>query len=133
MRNHLFIIYGIINSVIKSKNDSIHVQIYDLVKAFDKLWLEDTFNELYDSVDDDKKDDRLALLFKSNENNKILVKTPVGKTERVEIEKLVQQGGTWGPILCSNSIDKVGKESKRQKTFCYFYKRICPCLALVNG
>ena len=77
--------------------ESIHLQIYDLVKAFDKIWLEDSFNELFDTLDDDKKDDRLALLYKLNENHKILAKTPVGNTKRVEIDKIVQQGGTWAP------------------------------------
>ena len=35
IRNHLFIIYGIINSVVKGEIESVDIQIYDLVKAFD--------------------------------------------------------------------------------------------------
>ena len=113
VRNHLFVIYGIINSVVKNKTEGIHLQIYDLVKAFDKIWLEDSCNELFETIDDEK-DDKLALLYKSNEKNLVMVKTPVGNTKRVNIERIVQQGGTWGPLKCSNTIDKIGKESKKR-------------------
>ena len=45
IKNHLFIIYGIINSVVKGESESVDIQIYDLVKAFDVLWLEDCMDE----------------------------------------------------------------------------------------
>ena len=45
IRNHLFIIYGVINSVLKGESECIDIQIYDLVKAFDVLWLADTMND----------------------------------------------------------------------------------------
>ena len=41
IQNHLFIIYGVINYVIRNKNECIDLQIYDLLKAFDSLWLDD--------------------------------------------------------------------------------------------
>ena len=41
----------------------------------------------------------------------VFVKTAVGMTDRVNIEKIVTQGGTFGPIECANSIDKVGQKS----------------------
>ena len=50
IKNHLFIIYGIINSVIQEGNICIDIQIYDIVKAFDRLWLEECMNDLYDSL-----------------------------------------------------------------------------------
>ena len=46
IKNHLFIIYGIINSVLKSESDCVDIQIYDLIKAFDVLWLADCMNSL---------------------------------------------------------------------------------------
>ena len=45
-----------------------------------------------------------------NVNNLVAVKTPVGQTERVNIIKMVTQGGPFGPHECSKSIDKVGKK-----------------------
>ena len=47
VKNHLFIIYGIINSVIKGNEECIDIQIYDLVKAFDALWLEDCMIDFF--------------------------------------------------------------------------------------
>ena len=44
IRNHLFIIYGIINSVVQGQDGCIDIQIYDLVQAFDALWLDDLFD-----------------------------------------------------------------------------------------
>ena len=44
IKNHLF--YGIINSVIRGKEDCINIQIYDIEKAFDGLWLQDCMNDV---------------------------------------------------------------------------------------
>ena len=55
IKNHLFIIYGIINSVIKGKAECIDIQIYDIQKAFDTLWLTDCMNDLYDTLEKNKR------------------------------------------------------------------------------
>ena len=39
IRDNLFIIHGIINSVVKGNEECIDIQIYDLENAFDALWL----------------------------------------------------------------------------------------------
>ena len=110
VKNHLFIIYGIINSVIKGNEECIDIQIYDLVKAFDALWLEDCMIDLFDSLSNENRDDKVALLYESNKKNLVAVNTAVGITERIDMPRIVQQGGTWGPCLCSNSIDTIGKK-----------------------
>ena len=47
IRDHLFVINGIINDVIKNKNqDDIDIQIMDVSKCFDKLWFSETANDL---------------------------------------------------------------------------------------
>ena len=66
VKNHLFIIYGIINSVIKGKEACIDIQIYDLVKAFDALWLEDCMLDLFDTLSKENRDEKVALLYESN-------------------------------------------------------------------
>ena len=109
VKNHLFIVYGIINSVIREEKFSLDIQIYDLVQAFDSLWLEDCMNDIYDSVPKEQQDDKLALIFETNKTNLVAVNTPDGQTDRVNIERIVTQGGTFGPLECSNSIDKIGK------------------------
>ena len=47
---------------------------------------------------------------------------------------IVQQGGTWGPLLCSNSIDTLGRKCQDRGENYYLYKgvvRILP-LAMVD-
>ena len=61
IRNHLFIIHGIINAVVKGDTEPIDIQIYDIEKAFDALWLDECMNDLYDTVPATQQDDKLAL------------------------------------------------------------------------
>ena len=41
IHNNLFIIHGVINSVIQGEDKCIDLQVHDLVQCFDDLWLED--------------------------------------------------------------------------------------------
>ena len=68
------------------------------------------FHDLYDAIPQDKRDDKLSLLYEANKKNMVAVKTAVGMTDRIDIPNIVQQGGTWGPGLCSNSVDNLGKK-----------------------
>ena len=134
IKNHLFIIYGIINSVIKGKEPCIDVQIYDLVKCFDALWLEDCMIDMFDSLSLKNRDEKVALLYESNKENQVAVSTAVGLTKRINMPKIVQQGGTWGPSLCSNSVDTIGKKIRDRGETTYLYKntvRVLP-LAMVD-
>ena len=123
VRNHLFIVYGIINSVIKGEAGCIDIQIYDLIQAFDALWLEDYLNNIYDALPSAKRDDKLALLYNVNMENKVAVNTPVGQTERFDINKVVTQGSTWGSLLCSNHIDGIGRICRDTGNYVYTYKK----------
>ena len=40
IRNHLFVVYGIINSVHRGESSSVDIQIFDIIHCFDALWLE---------------------------------------------------------------------------------------------
>ena len=120
IKNHLFIIHGIINAIINGKESCVDFHIYDLIKA-------DCMNDLWDTLPADARDDRLGLLYESTRKNLVAVNTGVGQTDRVDIPEIAQQGGTWGPMMCSNSIDVVGKFVLGKKKF-YRYKNmvICP-------
>ena len=63
IRDHLFIIHGVINAVVQGEDSCIDIQVYDLQQAFDALWLEDTLNDLYDYLPDQARDDKLALIW----------------------------------------------------------------------
>ena len=52
------------------------------------------------------------------------VKTPVGLTQRESIPTIVMQGGTFGPMQCSNSIDSIGKKCISRQEHLYSYKNL---------
>ena len=86
-------------------------------------------NDLWDKLPAQARDDRLGLLYQSTRTNMVAVNTAVGQTERVNIPEIAQQGGTWGPMMCSNSIDAVGKYAIEQKQL-YTYKKLVNILPL---
>jgi hypothetical protein len=110
IRNHLFVVYGIINAVLNGRDSCMDIQIYDVEKCFDALWLEDCMLDLYDTLPPEARDDKLALVYKVNTENYVAVNTSVGQTDRVNMKNIVMQGGKWGPLQCSNSMDKIGKK-----------------------
>ena len=97
----------------------IDIQIYDLIQAFDALWLDDCLNDIYDALPVDQRDDKLALIYEINKTNKVAVNTAGGQTERIDINKVVMQGGTWGSLLCSNHIDTLGRRCDETGEYMY--------------
>ena len=130
IKDHLFVIHGIINSVIRGDEDCVDIQIYDLEKAFDALWLTDCLNDIFDTLPENKRNNELSLLYETNRNTLMAIKTAVGMTERVAIPDIDQQGGTWGSLLCSNTIDSIGKKCRDRKIHCYYYKKTTRILPL---
>ena len=122
VRDHLFIVYGTIQSILKEGRPCIDLQIYDLVQAFDSLWLKDCMNDLFDILPPGMRDNRLALVYQLNKTNLVTVKTPVGSSEQFRCNEIVLQGGGWGPIQCSVSIDKLGRLCTQRQQFRYRYK-----------
>ena len=97
IRNHIFILNGIINEALKNKNAPVDIVIVDYKQCFDSLWLEECINDLFEAgVTDDKP----ALIYKLNSVNQVAVKTSFGLTERKLIEKIVLQGEVFGPLQC---------------------------------
>ena len=134
IRNHLFVLYGIINSVIQGRTECIDIQIYDVKQCFDALWLDDCLLDMYFSTPDSHHNDKLALIYNSNKENLVSVKSPVGLTERVNIPSVVMQGTTFGPMQCSNSIDSIGKKCVKRHEHLFSYRGLVkvPPLAMVD-
>ena len=108
VRNHIWILNGIICDVLSTKKKTpVDIQIFDYRQCFDSLWLQECLNDMYNRG---VKDDKLSLLFNINTQVKVAVKTPVGKSKRESIYNVITQGDVFGPILCSNQVDKIGKE-----------------------
>ena len=47
VRDNIFVLSAITNSVAKGRSAPIQVQVMDATKCFDKLWLQDCINSLY--------------------------------------------------------------------------------------
>ena len=131
IRNHIFILNGIINDVIKSKDKAVDIGILDYRQCFDSMWLEECINDLYDSG---VQNPNLALIYEANKTNKVSVMTPSGLTDREAINKIVMQGEVLGPIECSVTVDRFGKECLAEQKFLYSYKGLVgvPPLAMVD-
>ena len=131
VRDHLFVIYSVQNSVINKETPPIDIHLYDLCKCFDGLWLEECCNNLYDAG---ITDDKLAMIYEGNKINNVAVRTPAGLTERKIVERIVTQGGVTGPLCCSVQTDDIGKQSMEKGTHLYMYKGVVgiPTLAMVD-
>ena len=72
IRDNIFVLGAVSNSVINGHEDAIQVQVQDAVKCFDKLWLEETTNALFEAG---LKSDMLNLLCLENKRAKVAIKT----------------------------------------------------------
>ena len=80
----------------------------DIAKCFDKMWYEETGNDIYNAG---VTDDKFVLLANSNSRCKVAVKTPWGSTtERVELQKIEMQGTVLAPLKASIQLDTLGKD-----------------------
>ena len=132
VRNHIWILNGIICDVLSSKKKHpVDLQLFDYRQCFDSLWLDECLSDLFNSG---VRDDKLALLHNINSHVKIAIKTPVGKTETEDIYNVITQGDVFGPLLCSNLVDKIGKECILGDKYLYSYKGIVdvPPLGMVD-
>ena len=79
-------------------------------------------------------DNNLAVLYEANTNVKVAINTTHGLTSREDIQKNILQGDVFGPIQCSVSVDKYGKECLEEGQHLYFYKDEVPVppLAMVD-
>ena len=89
-REHFFVLNAVINERIQRKNSaSIDIVFYDVRQAFDSLWTERTFLDLFANG---VKDDMLNLLHEGSKAVEVRVKTPVGETNVREINDIILQG-----------------------------------------
>ena len=105
----------IVSAIIKDNKERkkpTYLLFGDAEKCFDKLWLKDSILELAE-LGVSAKD--AMMIYKMNEEATLVVKTPVGNTEEIQIRDLVRQGSIYGPTLCCVSTAKVndiGEEVK---------------------
>jgi hypothetical protein len=119
IRDHLFVVNGIINDVVNGNGHETDLQIFDIQQCFDSMWLRETLNDMFDS---DINNDYLSLLFETNKKCDIAIKTPVGLTQRKEVNEVIMQGGIFGGLQCALQTDLLGKECLETGNSTYKYK-----------
>ena len=130
IRDHLFVVHGIMNSILNGEAAPIDIQIYDVEKCFDALWLEDCMLDMFDTLPAEERDDKLALVYEMNKENYVVVNTAVGLTDRVMLPTLVMQGGKWGPLKCSITMDKIGRKCVDKVEHLFTYKNMVKVMPL---
>ena len=122
-KNNIFILNAIIHDVLKSKKmKSVLYQFYDYSQMFDAINLQEAISDIYDTGVDDEN---MVLLYEANKEINMAVKTANGLTERQLITDTVLQGDTWGSILASVQVDKIGQDCTAAG-YSYLYKNILP-------
>ena len=84
----------------------------DAVKCFDKLWLKDCLLEMYNLGYDPNT---LKILYEMSKETDIIIRTPVGNTDNIQVKEVVKQGTIFGPIMCcaeTSTVNRIGEEVK---------------------
>ena len=119
VRNHIWVLGGIVNEAIKDKKVKVDIIVSDYKEAFDSLWLEDIVIDLFDSG---VQDDHLNMIHKADSSSLVSVNTPVGQTEVKEVKNSILQGECLGPVKCSNSVDKICRKCEEINMNLYKYR-----------
>ena len=103
----MFVINAVLNDVTKRKKN-VDIEIMDIAKCFDKMWFEETGNDIFKAG---ITDDKFVLLANSNLKCQVAVKTPWGSvTDRICMERIEMQGTVPAPLKASVQLDTLGKE-----------------------
>ena len=119
IRDNLFVVNGVINAVIEKDANPVDIELFDISKCFDSLWLKECLNDLYEAGIDNSN---LNLIYEGNKECFLSVKTPTGQTKRIVINETVMQGSVWGPLCCTTTMDKIGQKAYKTGSALYMYK-----------
>ena len=122
---------AILNSQKKENEEALDVQVYDIEKCFDALWLHEVINSLYEAG---LQNDKLPLLFLENRNAQVAIKTNGRTSKRTNIKNIIMQGSVWGSLCCVVLMDKLGKLAYSNTDLLYYYKGLVgtPPLQMVD-
>ena len=118
IRDNIFVLNAILNSIKKENENTIDCQVYDIEKCFDSLWLHEVINSLFEAG---LQNDKLPLLFLENTNAQVAVKNNERISRRINIRNIIMQGSIWGSLFCVVMMDKLGKLMYNEKPELLFY------------
>ena len=117
--DNLFVINAIMNESKRGGAEACDISIYDIRKCFDSLWMQECINDLYENG---LRNDKLCMIYYSNMNANIAIKYPSGLSERFTIHNKVLQGTIWSGLMCTSTMDKLGKIAYNNNDMLYKYK-----------
>ena len=120
IRDNLFIVYAVINDALCFLKVDLDIQFFDLEQCFDSMWLEETMNDLWETME--KRNDQFALIAELNKECDIFIKTPVGDTRTFTLEDTEQQGTVLAPLKCANQMDSISRECITEDIGLYRYR-----------
>ena len=131
IRDNLFVINAIANESKQNPQEAIDLNVYDVRKCFDKMWLLECINDLYEAG---LTNDKLVLLYETNKLAQIAIKTSSGITERFDIKETVMQGTVWAGLMCTVTMDKLCKQIYKNHNLLYKYRGVVevPPLEMVD-
>ena len=131
IRDNLFVINAILNSTKQASEEAVDLCVYDVEKCFDTMWAQETLNDAYDLG---FQNDKLPLVQLSNESASIAIKSSIGITCRSTISNTIMQGTVWAGMLCTSTMDKLGKLVYENPHIAYKYrgKVVVPPLQMID-
>ena len=119
IRDNLFVLNAVINNARGKSEEALDIGVYDVRKCFDTMWNQEAINDIYELG---FQNDKLPLLYLENETAKVAIKTSAGTTERVTIRNNIMQGTVWAGLMCTATMDKLGKQVYKTPHLLYKYK-----------
>jgi hypothetical protein len=119
IRDNIFVLGAVTTSVINGNENAIQVQVLDVEKCFDKLWLQSTTNALYEAG---MKNYLLNILFEDNVSAKIAIKMNGRLNERTIVKHVEMQGSVWGSLKCTTTMDKLNNIMLGHEDLKYRYR-----------
>ena len=95
IRDNIFVLNAVVNSALRN-SEQIDIQVYDVEKCFDALWLKECISDLYDKG---LNNDNLNLIYQGNSLANVAVKNGDRLSKRFEIDNIVMQGSVWGSLM----------------------------------
>ena len=119
VRDNIFVISAVINSVKQGDSKPIQVQVMEAEVFFDKLWLQSCIDSLYEAG---ITNDYINFLYIENKNTQIAVTIINRLSSRKYVHYVVIQGSVWGTLKCTTTLDDMNKIAMADKSLQYNYK-----------
>jgi hypothetical protein len=125
------VLNAVLNSAKRKTEEAVDLGVYDVQKCFDTMWSHEAINDAYDLG---FKNDKLPLVFLASESANIAVKSSTGMSERSVIRNVIMQGTVWAGMLCTSTMDKLGKIVYDNPAMAYKYRGhvVVPPLEMVD-